>query len=431
MTIKNICFILRTYVLDVGGDILEKQILHIDCNKFYASVECYLHPELRDKPVAVGGSEKSRHGIILTKNEIASKYGLVVGEPLWKARQKCPDLIVVPPNFPVYMEFSKKVRRILEDYTDLIEPFGLDECWIDVTGDWFKSGVEIAEEIRLRVKQEVGITVSIGVSFNKIFAKLGSDYKKPDAITVINKDNYKDIVWNLPCSDMLMVGRATTRKLNYYGIYTIGDLAKTDVKFLHGIFGKNGDMLHRFACGEDTSEVRHKDLSREIKSIGNSTTTPRDLVNNDDVKIVFTVLAESVARRMREHNLKGTTLTISVRNNELDSFTRQCRMPAPTNVSNELIKYAMELFKANYSWDNPIRSIGMSVTDFDYDNILQFDLSGSVYRREKLEKLETAVDRLKNKYGNYCVQKGTALCDKGLSQFNPFEDHTIHPVSVM
>lgn len=410
---------------------MEKQILHIDCNKFYASVECYLHPELRDKPVAVGGSEKSRHGIILTKNEIASKYGLIVGEPLWKARQKCPDLIVVPPNFPVYVEFSKRVRHILEDYTDLIEPFGLDECWIDVTGDWFKSGVEIAEEIRQRVKREIGITVSIGVSFNKVFAKLGSDYKKPDAITVINKDNYKDIVWGLPCSDMLMIGKATTRKLNYYGIYTIGDLAKTDVKFLHRIFGKNGDMLHRFACGEDNAEVRHKDLSREIKSIGNSTTTPRDLVNNDDVKIVFTVLAESVARRMREHNLKGTTLAISVRNNELDSFTRQCKMSAPTNVSNELIQYAMELFESNYSWDKPIRSVGMSVTDFDYDNVLQFDLSGTVYRREKLEKLETAVDRLKYKYGNYCVQKGTALCDKELSQFNPFEDHTIHPLSVM
>ena len=410
---------------------MEKQILHIDCNKFYASVECYLHPELKDKPVAVGGSEKSRHGIILTKNEIASKYGLVVGEPLWKARQKCPDLIIVPPNFPVYMEFSQKVRRIVEDYTDLIEPFGLDECWIDVTGDWFKSGIQIAEEIRQRVKKEVGITVSIGVSFNKIFAKLGSDYKKPDAITVISKDNYKDIVWGLPCSDLLMVGTATTKKLNYYGIYTIGDLANADVNFLRTIFGKNADMLHRFASGEDNSPVRHMELSREIKSIGNSTTTPRDLINNEDVKVVFTVLAESVARRMREHDLKGTTLSISVRNSDLESFTRQCKLPSPTNVSNEIIKYAMDLFYANYNWEKPIRSIGISVTDFDYDGILQFDLGGTVEQREKLERLETAVDRLKNRYGNYCIQKGTALCDKELSRFNPFEEHTIHPVSVM
>lgn len=410
---------------------MEKQILHIDCNKFYASVECFLHPELRDKPVAVGGSEKSRHGIILTKNEIASKYGLVVGEPLWKARQKCPDLIIVPPNFPVYMDFSKRVRKILEEYTDLIEPFGLDESWIDVTGDYFKSGTEIAYEIKERVKKEIGITVSIGVSFNKVFAKLGSDYKKPDAVTVITKDNYQNIVWPLPCSDLLMIGRATTKKLNTYGIYTIGDVANADDSFLKNILGKNGLMLKRFARGEDTAPVRHMDLSRDIKSIGNSTTTPRDLKNNEDVKIVFTVLGESVARRMREHDLKGVTLTISVRNSELDSFTRQCKMESPTNISGEFVRYAMDLFTANYNWDKPIRSLGLSVTDFDYDNIIQFDLAGNAQHREKLEKLETAVDKLKNRYGNFCVQKASVLCDTQLSHFNPFEEHTIHPVSAM
>lgn len=410
--------------------VMEKEILHIDCNKFYASVECYLHPELRDKPVAVGGSEQSRHGIILTKNEIASKYGLVVGEPLWKARQKCPGLIIVPPNFPVYIEFSKRVRNILEDYTDLIEPFGLDESWIDVTGDWRKTGYTIAQEIRRRVKNEIGITVSIGLSFNKIFAKLGSDYKKPDAVTVINKNNYRDIVWNLPCGDLLMIGRATTKKLNAYGIYTIGDVARADDRFMKNLLGKNGQMLQRFARGQDTSPVRHMSLSRDIKSIGNSTTTPRDLKNDEDVKIIFTVLAESVSRRMRKHDLKGVTLAISVRDCELNTFTRQCKMQAPTNVSNELIKNAMELFTANYHWEKPIRSLGLSVTDFEYDGSLQYDLSGSVEKREKLERLETAVDRLKDRYGNYCVQKATALYDENLSHFNPFEEHTIHPVCI-
>ena len=409
---------------------MEREILHVDCNKFYASVECYLHPQLRDKPVAVGGSEQSRHGIILTKNEIASKYGLVVGEPLWKARQKCPDLIIVPPNFPVYIEFSGKVRKILEDYTDLIEPFGLDESWIDVTGYWKKSGYTIAQEIRQRVKEEVGITVSIGLSFNKIFAKLGSDYKKPDAVTVINRDNYKDIVWNLPCSDMLMIGRATTKKLNYYGIYTIGDVAMADDRFMKNLLGKNGQMLQRFARGQDTSPVRHMSLSRDIKSIGNSTTTPRDLKNDEDVKIIFTVLAESVSRRMRKHGVKGVTLTISVRDCKLNTFTRQCTMQAPTNVSAELIKNAMALFSANYNWENPIRSLGLSVTDFDFDGILQYDILGSVEKREKLERLETAVDKLKDRYGNYCIQKATALFDEKLSHFNPFEEHTIHPVCI-
>lgn len=408
---------------------MERQILHIDCNKFYASVECYLHPELRGKPVAVGGNPESRHGIILTKNEIASKYNLQVGEPLWKAKQKCPDLIIVPPNFPVYMEFSQRVRKILEDYTDLIEPFGLDESWLDVTGDWYKSGEEIAEEIRKRVKKEIGITVSAGVSFNKIFAKLGSDYKKPDAVTVINKDNFKKIVYPLPCSDLLMVGRATTKKLNYYGIYTIGDLANTDTAFLKSLFGKNGEMLKRFACGEDTSPVRHMDLSQEVKSIGNSSTIHRDLVNDEEVKIVFTVLSESVARRMRRLKLKGTTLSIYIRDKELTSITRKCKLPAPTNVNLEIINSAFELFKKSYDWEKPIRSLGLSITDFDVDYIPQFDLLQTIEKREKLERLDLAVDKLKERYGNYCIQRGTALIDTSLSHFNPFEDHTVHPVS--
>lgn len=409
--------------------IMERQILHIDCNKFYASVECFLHPQLKNKPVAVGGSEESRHGIILTKNEIASKYGLVVGEPLWKARQKCPNLIIVPPNFPIYIEFSKKVRRILEDYTDLIEPFGLDESWIDVTGDWYKSGRKIGFEIKERIKKEVGITVSVGVSFNKVFAKLGSDYRKPDAITVISRKNYKNIVWPLKCSDMIMIGRATTKKLNFYGINTLGQLADTDEAFLKKILGKNGVMLKRYANGEDNAPVRHKDIEREVKSIGNATTTPRDLVTNEDVKIIFSVLAESVARRMRDLNLKGTTLSIYVRDKELNSFTRQCKMSSPTNVSLEITDNAMNLFIDNYDWKLPIRSLGISMTDFDYDEIIQFDLSKSVEKREKLEKIDTAVDTLKDRYGNFCIQRGMQLIDTELSHFNPYDDHTIHPVS--
>ncbi len=408
---------------------MERQILHIDCNKFYASVECFLHPQLKNKPVAVGGSEESRHGIILTKNEIASKYGLVVGEPLWKARQKCPNLIIVPPNFPIYIEFSKKVRRILEDYTDLIEPFGLDESWIDVTGDWYKSGREIGFEIKERIKKEVGITVSVGVSFNKVFAKLGSDYRKPDAITVISRKNYKNIVWPLKCGDMIMIGRATTKKLNFYGINTLGQLADTDEAFLKKILGKNGVMLKRYANGEDSAPVRHKDIEREVKSIGNATTTPRDLVTNEDVKIIFSVLAESVARRMRDLNLKGTTLSIYVRDKELNSFTRQCKISSPTNVSLEITDNAMKLFIDNYDWKLPIRSLGISMTDFDYDEIIQFDLSKSVEKREKLEKIDTAVDTLKDRYGNFCIQRGMQLIDTELSHFNPYDDHTIHPVS--
>ena len=407
---------------------MDRTVLHVDCNKFYASVECLYRPEIRNKPIAVGGSTESRHGIILTKNEIASKYGLTVGEPLWKARQKCPDLIIVPPNYPLYLRFSKLCRKVYEDYTDLIEPFGLDESWLDVTG-MEKSGLEIAEEIRSRIKSELGITVSIGVSFNKIFAKLGSDYKKPDAITVISRENYKKIAWELPVSDLLFAGRSTSKKLRYYGIDTIGDLANSDVDMLKKILGKNGETLWTFANGNDVSRVRHKDEIEDVKSVGNSTTTPRDLVDDGDVKTVFRVLSESVATRLREQGLKGRTVTIYVRDTELVTFSRQKALPACTNVSTEILKTAMELFRANYNWENHIRSLGLCVSDFDTGLCEQFDLSGTVENREKQEKIEMTVDALKRRFGNYCIQRARQLERRDLSGFNPHDEHIIHPIA--
>lgn len=406
---------------------MERVVLHIDCNKFYASVECLYRPEIRNKPVAVGGDPENRHGIILTKNEIASKYGLSVGEPLWKAYQKCPDLVVVPPNYPLYLRFSGLARKIYEDYSEFIEPFGLDECWIDVTGNQ-QSGYEIAEEIRARIKAELGITVSIGVSFNKIFAKLGSDYKKPDAVTVITKENFRDIVWPLPCSDLLMVGRSTTKKLIAYGINTIGDIANANVDFLKNILGKNGEMLYMFANGLESSPVKHKDEIDDVKSVGNSTTTPRDLVNNDDVATVFRVLCESVATRLREQGVKGKTVTIYIRSTDLTGFSRQKKMRSYSNISTEILQAAMELFVANYDWHKPIRSVGVSVNDFGFE-FEQFDLSGSVQNRDKMEKIETTIDNLKRRFGNYCIVRACQLVDNGLSTFNPHDEHIIHPVS--
>lgn len=405
---------------------MKRCVLHVDCNKFYASVECLYRPELRDKPMAVGGDPENRHGIILTKNEIASKYGLTVGEPLWKARQKCPDLVVVPPNYPLYLRFSALTRKIYEDYSEFIEPFGLDECWLDVTGGE-KSGEEIAHEIRKRVKSQLGITVSVGVSFNKVFAKLGSDYKKPDAVTVIDESNYKDIAWSLPCGDLLMVGRSAQKKLNAYGINTIGDLADTDVAVLKSLFGKNGEMLHSFANGTECSPVRHKDEISEVKSVGNSTTAPRDLVNDEDVKTVFRVLCESVSTRLREKGLKGRVVTIYVRDKELSSFSRQMKIPANTDISTEIFYYAMKLFRTNYFWNKPIRSLGVSVSDFDV-TYEQFDFEKTVENREKQERLETAVDSLRRRFGNYCIGRACQLKDTELSKFNPHEEHIIHPV---
>ena len=281
---------------------MRRNILHIDCNAFYASVEQQRRPELRDKPIAVCGSQEERHGIVLTASYPAKRRGVKTGMAIWQARQHCPELIVVPSDMRAYMRISRLTRDIYERYTDLVEPFGLDEVWLDVTGstELFGSAMKIAEEISEAVKFELGITVSIGVSDNKITAKPGSDYKKPDAITRIEKDNYTDIVYPLPVEDLLYVGSATSRKLRSIGIKTIGDLAECPVEILTRKFGKMGAILHMFANGRDISPVQRTDHVPNIKSVGNSATTPRDLICDDDVHLMLFLLAESVASRMRQ-----------------------------------------------------------------------------------------------------------------------------------
>ena len=407
---------------------MERTVLHVDCNKFYASVECLHRPELRDKPVAVGGSTESRHGIILTKNEIASRYGLVAGEPLWQARQKCPQLVVVPPNFPLYMRFSKMARRIYEDYSEYIEPFGLDENWLDVTGD-DRTGEQIAQEIRRRVKAELGITVSVGVSFNKIFAKLGSDYKKPDAITEFNRENYKDRIWHLPALDLLYVGRQTNKKLQKLGIRTIGQLAESDEKLLENHFGKKGNVLWAFANGWDEDPVCKEGYEAPVKSIGNSTTTPRDLENDLDVWIIQIALAESVAARLRKHGFKCKTVEITVRDNGLYSFSRQIHLRQPTNITNEIVTAAFQLFKDNYKWEHPIRSLGIRAADLVLDDIpVQLDLFGNQEKKEKLEKLDRTVDEIRRRFGYFSIQRAAMYQDKVLSHLDA-GTHTIHPHS--
>lgn len=409
---------------------MERIILHSDCNSFYASVECLHHPEIRDKPVAVGGDVEQRHGIILTKNQLAKRYNVKTGEALWQAKQKCPDLVIMPPNYPLYMRFSRLARQIYLDYTSQVEPFGLDEAWLDVSGSTIKGdGLTIAKEISDRIKFELGITVSIGVSFNKIFAKLGSDYKKPDAITVMSKENYKEIAWPLPVSDLLYVGHSTQRKLTSFGIHTIGELANTPIAILRSNFGKWGDVLYAFSNGMDTSPVAQFDNQPTIKSIGNSTTTPRDLENNEDVKIILFVLADSVARRLREQGLKARVVCISVRDNALSCFTRQRTMKQYTNITSEIAQQGMELFKSNYRWYKPIRSIGISVTDLISDTICsQTDLFSDERNRERKERLDSTTDWLKRRFGTSSIQPAVLLTDRQLSGFDPKRDHTIHPV---
>lgn len=414
---------------------MERSVLHCDANKFYASVECLYHPEIRDKPVVVGGSEETRHGIVLTGNEKAKKlYGIKTGMSLADARLLCPQLVVVPPNYPRYIRFSKMLRRIYSDYTDMIEPFGLDECWLDVTGSrpLFGSPEEIAEDIRKRVKFELGITVSVGVSWNKIFAKLGSDYKKPDAVTVINKDNYKEIVYPLPVSDLLMVGPATTRKLKNHGIYTIGELANTPPEMLAAFLGKMGYVLHSFANGYENAPVAENGSTPLIKSVGNGITAPRDLMNEEDIKSVQYVLAESVARRLREQGLKGRVVSIGIRDKNLFSFTRQSKLSSATNDTRKLQSTALKLFNSNYSFETmpPVRALTVSVSELcDENDSFQLDMFEDNELAERLDRLNHVVDGLKDRFGSDCVRQAFLLKDEKLTGFDPYEKNIIHPVS--
>lgn len=407
-----------------------RYILHSDCNSFYASVECLYRPEIRDKPVAVSGNADDRHGIILTKNQIAKKFGIKTGEAIWQAKQKCPELVTVPPNFPLYKRFSKMTREIYGRYSEKVEPFGLDEAWIDISDREmnFEKAKHIAEEIRKTVKYELGITVSIGVSFNKIFAKLGSDYKKPDAVTMITDKNYKDIVWPLPAEDLLFVGPATRKKLNNMGIYTIGNLANCPLETLISVFGKNGNILYQFANGSDKASVAFSVSHQDVKSIGNSTTAYRDLKTVDDIKIVAFVLSDSVARRLREQNMKAFVVGVSIRDNQLISFTRQKKLDVPTDITEEIAENAIELFLKNKG-NNPLRSIGISLSDFVPSDIpAQMSFFENAKNSERLHSLDCAVDGLKKRFGTYCVQPAVMLNDRRLSGFNPKDDHTIHPV---
>ena len=410
---------------------MERIILHSDCNSFYASVECLHHPEIREKPVAVGGDIEQRHGIILAKNQLAKQFHVSTGEAIWQAKQKCPELIVLPPNFPLYLRFSRLARDIYLDYSSRVEPFGLDEAWMDITSreNQKDKGEKTAQEIRKRIREELGITVSIGVSYNKIFAKLGSDYRKPDAVTLITKENYRQIAWPLPLSDLLYVGPATKRKLNGFGVHTIGELAQTPVEILRSKFGKIGDILSCFSNGLDSSPVADFQNQPVVKSIGNSTTAPRDLESGEDVKMILYVLADSVARRLREQGLKGRTIHISVRDNSLFSFTRQKTLLSYTNLTGEIAREALSLFREHYRWKRPVRSIGISVSDLAADTIYsQTSLFCDEVKREKVERLDKALDRLKARFGTFAVQPAVLLKDRKLSGFDPKNDHIIHPV---
>lgn len=392
----------------------ERTILHCDLNSFYASVESIGKPELKKVPMAVCGSPENRHGIILAKNELAKGFGIKTAETVWQAKKKCPELVLVPPHHDRYSEISKAVNAVYLEYTDLVEPFGIDESWLDVGGsrELFGDGVTIANELRERMKREFDLTISVGVSFCKVFAKLGSDLKKPDATSVISRENFKEVAWRLPASDMLFVGKRTAETLLRFNIKTIGDLAAASPEMLEHALGKMGRQICEYARGDDRSPVRRYDEQEEIKSIGNSITFRRDLVGEADLRAGLLRLSDQVAGRLRKHGFKCGSVQVQIRSPEFKNITRQRRLERPTDIGKELYDAALELVRENWSDKAPVRLLGLTgmaleKTDSAAEQISLFSTPDDTLEREKRSKLEQTLDEIRAKFGGDSIGYGS------------------------
>lgn len=390
----------------------ERVILHCDCNSFFASVETALNPEYKNVPMAVCGSVDDRHGIVLAKNELAKKYDIKTAETVYSAKKKCPSLVIAKPHHEEYVKYSKLANQIYLKYTDMVEPFGIDESWLDVTASGiFGTGEQIAEKIRSEIKRELGITVSIGVSFNKVFAKLGSDYKKPDAVTVISRQNFKDIVYPLSVSDLLFVGRKTAEALKSMGIRTIGDLAESSPAMLEMRFGKAGVMLSKYARGEDDSPVNPNE--EDAKSVGNGFTFRHDLVGREECRVGIDFLSEEIGTRLRRRGMKCSTVQLSIKDEYLRTIQRQKPISPPSNISSEIADVAYRILCEEWSESKPIRMITVTAQNLVKAEAVaqQIDFFGAAdeKKREKSGKRECAVDEIRKKYGTTSIMRASVF----------------------
>ena len=381
---------------------MKRIIFHIDQNCYFASVEMISRPELRNVPMAVAGDAQVRHGIILAKNEPAKKYGIKTAEAIWQAKAKCPDLVLVDAHHEKYVFYSKKLREMYSEYTDRVEPFGLDECWLDMTDSvsGYSEAEELALEIRNRVKSEFKLTCSVGISFNKVFAKLGSDYKKPDATTVFTDEDWKEKIWPLPVSDLLFVGGRTAEKLSKINIKTIGELADSDAGFISRYLGKAGIVLWEYANGIDDSPVAESGYKRIPKSVGNSTTTAVDMTSDREIEKTLHMLSESVAQRLRKHMLKGTVVQITVRDCDLGIYEKQRMLYRPTDDAKEIYSAARQLFRESYGWNKGVRSIGVRCTKLvRADSGEQMSIFTDEFADERDSRLNKVIDDINTRFG--------------------------------
>lgn len=402
-------------------------ILHCDMNGFFASVELLDYPELRDKPMAVCGDPESRHGIILAKNEIAKRYGIVTAETLWQARKKCPDLQTVPPHHKKYQHYSRLINEIYLQYTDMVEPFSVDESWLDVTASQklFGNGKQIADKIRHQVKKELGLTLSAGVSFNKIFAKMGSDYKKPDATTVITQENYKNILWPLDIRDLFFVGKATADKLQGIGIHTIGQLAESDRHTVTVLLGKQGSIIHDYANGLDQTPVSRFDEREDVKSIGNGSTFRRNLKGIQDIHTAVIALSDTVAVRLRQKKKKAFGVKVDIKDPSLKVISRQQQLDNPTNLAENIADTAVSIIEKSWNLRHPIRMLTVTAINLcPEDQAQQLSLfSSENIQNETGEKMERTMDDIRKKFGRNAITFGRIIKnDIGLESIKSPED---------
>ena len=396
---------------------MDRVILHADLNACYASVEQLFDPSLRGRPMAVGGDREKRHGIILAKSQEAKLAGVKTGMTIWQAVQLCPELAVVPPHFERYIYFSRQVQKIYAEYTDRIEPFGIDESWLDISGCLRAGeGTRCANEIRERVKRELGLTLSVGVSWNKIFAKLGSDYKKPDAVTAITRENWRELVWPLPASELLYVGRASEKQLRLLGVRTIGELAAVPCERLKRFFGKHGEVMHDYANGLDASPVLRAGEYPRAKSVGNGTTTPRDICTREDAVPVLVSLCESVGERLRRLGATACTLTLELRDAAgLSWISRRAPLPRPTDCCAELICAALALVDACHDWSRPLRSLAVRAEQLIFSPDEQLDCFSSYPELDAQRSLDRAIDGLRARFGAGAVMRGAVFADPDMA----------------
>lgn len=387
----------------------DRTILHCDANSFFASVETVFHPEYKSVPMAVCGSREDRHGIVLAKNDLAKACGVKTGEVIWQAKQKCPLLVIAEPHYELYTRFSKEMGRIFYDYTDMIEPFGIDESWLDVTASrrYFGDGISIAEKIRSRVKSELGITVSIGVSFNKVFAKLGSDLKKPDAITVIGRDDFRQKLYDLPISDMLFVGAKTKAALSRVGIYTIGDAAECKRQYLVSLLGKTGGQIWDNANGLDMSQVSPGGYSEKAKSVSSGMTFRRNLKTQSDISFAVYYLADEVAKRLRATNARCRCVAINLRLPDLSHIGKQMTV-APTCLAADIAKYVLGMMPLIHK-GGEIYSLTVHTSDLIYGDDKQESLFELEHSNKKISDLEYAVDVIHSRYGKSALKRASCI----------------------